>query len=172
MVSAIIGGAAALGGAIYGSIASSNYANKARDLIAQQRADNKSWYESRKNEDYTQRADVQAAVKKQRELLEEQYKRARATNVVAGGTEESLALQKAAANKSLSDTMTEIAAQGAAYKDSLEQQYRSQDNALNQQQAQSYQQQAAQAAQAGSQMVNAGIGLVGNSLGQIKQTNS
>lgn len=172
VASAIAGGVAALGGAIYGAISSSVNANKARQLISDQRAENKAWYDAKNKEDYTQRADVQAAINKQRELLDEQYKRARATNIVAGGTDESLALQKAAANKSLSDTMTDVAAAGADYKDNIEQQYRAQDAALNQQQAQTYQQQAAQAAQAGAQVVNAGVGLVGTSLHQINQQKS
>lgn len=164
MVSAIVGGAAALGGAIYGAISSSQYANKARNLIDQQRSSNEAWYNRKMKEDYTQRADVQAAIQKQRELLEEQNKRARAAAVVGGATEESVALQKAAANKSLSDTMTDIAAQGANYNDSVEQQYRAQDAALNQQQAQSYMQQGQQAAQAGSQMIGSGLKLMGTSL--------
>lgn len=165
---AIGGGLAALGSAIYGGITSAKANNKARDLIAQQRNDNKAWYDLRMSQDYTLRTDVQAAIKRQRELLDEQYRRARATNVVAGGTDEALALQQQAANKSLSDTMTDVAAQAAAYKNNVEQQYRAQDAALNQQQVQNYQQQAAQAAQAASQGVNAGLGLMGNAIGKLK----
>lgn len=172
---AAIGGVAALGSAIYGGIKSSKANNKARDLIQQQRRDNRDWYNLRMSQDYTQRADVQAAIKRQRELLNEQYQRAKATNVVAGGTDEALALQQQAANKSVSDTMTDIAAQAANYKDNVEQQYRAQDAALNQQQVQNYQQQAAQTAQAASQGVNAGLGLMGNAIGSnlnVKKTNA
>ena len=165
---AIGGGLAALGSAIYGGITSAKANNKARNLIAQQRNDNKAWYDLRMSQDYTLRTDVQAAIKRQRELLDEQYRRARATNVVAGGTDEALALQQQAANKSLSDTMTDVAAQAAAYKNNVEQQYRAQDAALNQQQVQNYQQQAAQTAQAASQGVNAGLGLMGNAIGKLK----
>ena len=172
---AAIGGVAALGSAIYGGIKSSKANNKARDLIQQQRRDNRDWYNLRMSQDYTQRADVQAAIKRQRELLNEQYQRARATNVVAGGTDEALALQQQAANKAVSDTMTDVAAQAANYKDNVEQQYRAQDAALNQQQVQNYQQQAAQTAQAASQGVNAGLGLMGNAIGSnlnVKKTNA
>lgn len=164
-----LGGATALGSAIYGVAASSNYNNKARQLIQQQRDDNKAWYDTKMSQDYTMRSDVQAAVNRQRQLLNEQYKRARNTNIVAGGTNESLALQQQAANRSLSDTMTDIASQSAAHRDSVEQQYRAQDAALNQQQAQSYQQQAAQAAQAASQAVNAGVNMVGQGLHTIEE---
>ena len=171
MVGSIIGGVTALGSAIYGGIASSVANNKARALIQQQRDDNKAWYDTKMRQDYTMRTDVQAAINKQRDLLNEQYKRARATNVVAGGTDESLALQQKVAAQSLTDTMSDVASNAAAHKDSVEQQYRAQDNALNQQQAQSYQQQAAQAAQAASQAVNAGLNLMGNDIG-LKKSNS
>lgn len=164
LISSIVGGVTALGGAIWGSAKSSKLNNKARRLIQQQRDDNEAWYNVKQAEDYTQRADVQAAIKRQRELLDEQYSRSRAANTVAGGTDESLALQKEAANRSLSQTATDIASQANAAKDAAEQQYRAQDAALNQQQAQSYQQQAQQTAQAASQVVNAGLNMVGNGI--------
>ena len=166
-IQAGVGGTLALGSAIYGAIASSKANKKAQELIQKQRDDNQAWYNTKMAQDYTQRSDVQAAMKKQRELLEEQYSRARRTNVVAGGTDEGLALQQQAANASLSQTMTDIAANAANYKDNVESQYRSQDAALNQQQVQNYQQQAAQAAQAASQAVNAGVNMMGQGLSKL-----
>lgn len=167
LISSILGGVGALGSAIYGAVKSSQANKRARQLIQDQRDENRRWYNTKMNQDYTMRTDVQNAINKQRELLDEQYKRAKATNVVGGGSDESLALQKEAANKSLADTTADIAAAGANYKDQVEQQYRANDAALNQQQAQSYQQQAAQTAQAASQAVNAGINLVGQGLGEM-----
>ena len=172
-----LGITAALGGAIYGGIKSGKYNRKAEALIQQQRDDNKRWFEVKNAEDYTQRSDVQAAIKRQRELLDEQYKKAKASQTVAGGTDEALALQKQAANKSLAQTTTDIASNAAAYKEGIDNQYRQQDAALNQQQAQGYQQMAAATAQAASQVVNKGLGLVGQSFetfttgpgGSIKQ---
>ena len=102
-------------------------------MIQNQRAENQKWYDQKMAEDYMQRSDVQNVLRKQRELLKEQYQRARATNIVAGGTDESLALQQQAANEAMGDTMANIAANASAYKDSIEQQYRAQDAALNQQ---------------------------------------
>lgn len=167
IVSSVLSGVGALGSAIYGTIASAKANNRARKLIQQQRDDNRAWYNIKSSQDYTQRADVQAAIKKQREMLDEQYKRAKATGAVAGATDESIALQKKAANDALSQTMTDVAAGAAAYKDNIEQQYRSQDAALNQQQIQSYQQQAAQTAQAASQAVNAGLAGVGQGIAEM-----
>lgn len=164
LAATIASAAAALGSAIYGGIKSSQANNRARRLLQNQQNENKAWYDTRMSEDYTQRADVQAAIQRQRELLNEQYQRAKATNVVAGGTDESLALQKEAANKAVAQTMTDVAAQSAAYKDNVERQYRAQDYALNQQQVINQQQQAAQTAQAASQAVNAGVSFLGNEI--------
>lgn len=164
IASTIIGAAGALGSAIYGAIASSKANNKARNLIKQQRADNRAWYDTKRNEDYTRRADVQNAITRQRELLAEQIKSANARQVVGGGSDESAALAKEAANRSVASATADIAAAGANAKDQAEAQYRAQDAALNQQEAQSYQQQAAQTAAAASQAVNAGIGLIGNGI--------
>lgn len=95
--------------------------------------DNRKWYEEKMVEDYTKRADVQNILRRQRDLLSEQYQRARATNIVAGGTDESLALQQEAANKAMGETMADIAAQSAEYKQGVENQFRAQDAALQQQ---------------------------------------
>lgn len=164
MVTAAIGAGLSLASAIYGGIKSSQANNRARKLIQQQRDANKRWYDTRMAEDYTMRTDAQAAINRQRELLNEQYDRARKTGVVSGATDEAIAMQKEAANKALSDTTANIASQASAYKDNVERQYRAQDAALNQQQVQNNQQQAAQTAQAASQAVNAGVNLLGNSL--------
>ncbi len=161
MVTAAIGAAAAVGGALYGEIQSAKFNKQMRDLIQQQRTDNKRWWEITRAKDYLQRPDAMAALKRQRELITEQFKMARARNVVAGGTDESLAMQKAAANDAMAQTYSDVAAAGAADKDQKEQIFRQQDAALNQQQAAGLQQQGQAAAAAGAQVANAGINLVG-----------
>lgn len=169
MIGSIIGGAASLGSAIYGAVASSKANNKARQLLSDQKQKNEDWYNTKMSEDYTKRSDAQAVISKQRELLNEQYRNAKATNIVAGGTDESLALQKESANKALAQTMSDIASQASDYKDNIEQQYRSQDAALAQQQAQNYAAQGAAAAQAAGQAVNAGVSLMGNDISEMSK---
>lgn len=161
LASTIASGALALGSAIYGAAASSKYNRQAQRLIQQQRQDNKDWYNARMSEDYTQRADAQNVINRQRELLDRQYKAAQASNVVSGGSDASLAMQKAAANDAMAQTMSDIASEAANYKDNVEKQYRAQDAALNQQQAQIAADQAKSTAQAASQTVNAGLNLMG-----------
>lgn len=160
MVGAIIGAAAQVGSSIYGAIKSSQANKRAEDLLRNQRDENRKWYETRMAEDYTRRADVQNILRKQRELFQDQYKRARATNVVAGGTDESLALQQAGANETMGETMADVAANAADYKDAVEQQYREKDDAYNQQQIAMEQNKAQQIAKAAGQMGSAVSGLV------------
>jgi hypothetical protein len=160
MVGAAIGTAAQVGASIYGAIKSSQANKKAMDILKAQKDENKKWYEERMGEDYLQRADVQNVLRKQRELLGEQYKRARATNVVAGGTDESLAMQQQAANEVLGDTMGNIAAQAESYKEGVENQYRTTDAALAQQEMGIHQTQAQNIATAAGQVGKAVSGLV------------
>lgn len=160
MVGAIIGGALQLGSTIYGAIKSSQANKKAMELLQNQRNENKKWYEQRMAEDYTQRADVQNVLRKQKEMLAEQYKRARATNVVAGGTDEALVLQQREANETLGDTTANIAAQSEAYKESVENQYRQREAELAQQEIGHYQNQAQAISTAAGQVGSAVSGLV------------
>ena len=130
-------------------------------MIAAQRQENKDWYNTRMSEDYTKRSDAQALLQKQRQMLDERYRTEKAAQAVAGGTDESIALAKQADADSIAKTMTGLAENASAHKDAIEQQYRAQDAALNQQQAAALQAQAQASAQAASQGVNAGIGLIG-----------
>lgn len=151
----------ALGSAVYGAIASSKQNRKAQQLIQQQRDENRQWYNTRMNSDYTQRTDSQAVLNKQRELLRERYQNAKGTNAVAGGTDAALAAEKMASNDAMAQTMSDIASQASEYKDQVERQYRAQDAALNQQQAQISADQAKATAQAASQATTAGLNLMG-----------
>ena len=160
MVGQLIGAAAQVGASIYGAVKSSKANKKAEDMIYNQRDDNKRWYELRMRENYLQRSDSQNALRKQREILQDQYQRAKAMNVVAGGTDESLALQQAAANESLGDTMADIASQASSYKEGVEDQYRAQDAALNQQLIGLEQAKAQNIAQAAGQVGQAISGLM------------
>jgi hypothetical protein len=175
MAEGSIGLTAAIVGALYGGIKSGKLNRRAVKILQQQKNDNQNWYDVKMSSDYTQRADVQAAIKKQRELLQEQYDRARATNVVAGGTDEALALQKQAANQSLADTATSVAARSADYKDKVEDAYLGRKAQLEDQERQNLSQRAAATAQASSQVVNSGLNMVGNSFqhfGGFEGTNS
>lgn len=168
MVGTLIGAAAQVGSSIYGAIKSSQANKRAEKLLQNQRDENQKWYDQKMSEDYSQRTDVQNVLRKQRELLQDQYKRARATNVVAGGTDESLALQRQAANDAMGDTMADIAANADTYKEGVENQYRTQDAALNQQQIANEQNRAQTIANAAGQVGSAVSGLMAGGMGNTK----
>lgn len=168
MVGTLIGAAAQVGSSIYGAIKSSQANKRAEKLLQNQRDENQKWYDQKMSEDYSQRTDVQNVLRKQRELLQDQYKRARATNVVAGGTDESLALQQQAANDAMGETMADIAANADTYKEGVENQYRTQDAALNQQQIANEQNRAQTIANAAGQVGSAASGLMAGGMGNTK----
>lgn len=167
MVGAILGTAVQVGSSIYGAVKSSQANKRAEALLRNQRDDNKKWYEQRMAEDYTRRADVQNVLRKQKELFQDQYQRARATNIVAGGTDESLALQQQAAAEATGETMASIASQAENYKEGIESQYRAKDDAFNQQEIALEQNKAKNIAAAAGQMGSAVSGLVQGGLDDI-----
>lgn len=159
-----IGGALQIGSTIAGLVGSKKQNDKAQAELDNRRAENKAWYNQKMSEDYLMRSDAQNVLRKQRELLNEQYKRARATNIVAGGTDEQLALQQAAANQTMGNTMADIAANASAHKDSIENAYRQSENALSQEQQQIYGNRANAIAGAASQAAGAGASLLSTGL--------
>lgn len=168
MVGAIVGAAAQVGSSIAGAIKSSQANKRAMDLLKARKEENRKWYEDKMAEDYMQRPDVQNALRKHRDLLGEQLKRSRATNVVAGGTDESLALQQQGALESLGETTADIAAQSADYKEAVENQYRTTEEALAQQEMGIHQQQAQNIAAAAGQVGKATSGLVAGGMDAAK----
>ena len=164
IISSALGGAMQVGSAIYGQVKSNQLNKQAEAELQNRRAENKNWYNQKMNEDYMMRSDVQNVLRKQRELFDEQYRKTRAINLVAGGTDESLALQQQAANQIMGNTMADIAANASSYKDNVEQQYRAQENSLSQQQQQIYSNQANQVATAASQAAKSGANLLASGL--------
>lgn len=164
VVALAIGAISALASAVIGAVSSSNANKRAQSLIDTQQKEDKRWYEQKKNADYMNRSEVQAVLKKQRETLDEYYKRSRATNVITGGTDEAAAMAQEAANKTIADTSTNIASQATAYKDSLDKQSRESEKQYAQIKVGSEQAKANQIAQAASAGVGAGLNLAGSTI--------
>ena len=168
MLDSILGGVGALASSIFGAVSSSNANKKALKMLDQQAKDNKHWWQVKRSEDYTLRPDAQAAFNRQREILDEQYNKARGLNVVAGASDESVAMQKEAANKAVADAAATVAAAGAEAKDKAEQQYLSEKQRIENNKIAMKQQQAANTAAAAGQAVSAGLNVLGNAAGTPK----
>lgn len=164
MIGAILGAASSIGSSIYGGIKAHKAEKKyKREMAALQKKQN-DWYNQRMNEDYTQRADVQRLLNNSREEAEKQISRARASQVLTGGTDESVMAAREAANAGLADTAAQIASQASAYKDAVDQQ--NQKNIADQanRSMQFYTQSAQNAQNAASAGMKAGMDLVGSDI--------
>lgn len=158
-IGAGLGIAGSIGSAIFGGSKASKAMKDANRLIEQQKQDNQAWYNRRYNEDYSQTAEAQNLMNYAREQAEKQFKRAEGAAAVAGATDESVAISKQSANEMLSQTASNIAAQGTARKDAIEQQYLNTKNGLTQQQVQNLQQKA--------QNISAAAGQSSSSFGSL-----
>jgi len=150
MWGAIAGAALGAVSSIVGASQAKKQAKKAEAQLEQQKKQNQDWYNRRYNEDYTQTAEAQRALTLAREEAQRQLAAARGRQAVMGGTEESVASTQEAVNRGLADTMSQIAAQGTARKDKIEDSYLSADRSIANQYMQMYNNRANAVSQAAS----------------------
>ena len=175
MIGALIGGALALGSSIYGGIKSSEAAKEAKGIKEAQKRKNQAWYDRNYYEDPTQRADAQRVLTETAERMRQRNKAAEGAAAVAGASEESVANTKASSAQAMAEAASQIAARGEARKDSVDQQYRERDAALDDQLAAIEQNRAANIAKAvqgvGSAAGSLAIGLDGAKSPDTSATN-
>lgn len=126
----IIGSAIGAAGSIFGGISASKAMKRMKRNVEEQRQKNQDWYDRRYNEDATQRADAQRILQQTEESIKNRNRQAAGTAAVMGGSEEGVALAKAANNEALSEAASQIAANADARKDNIEATYMSNDNAF------------------------------------------
>lgn len=130
MIGGIVSGVVGAGAAIYGGARSAGIMKRIRKQLDEQRQTNQNWYDQRYNEDATQRADAQRMLAKTEEAFRSRNKQAQATAAVMGGTEESVAAEKAANAQAMADATGQITVNAEARKDAIEQQYQQNDQQL------------------------------------------
>lgn len=126
----IIGSAIGAAGSIFGGISASKAMKRMKRNVEEQRQKNQDWYDRRYNEDATQRADAQRILQQTEESIKNRNRQAAGTAAVMGGSEEGVALAKAANNEALAEATSQIAANADARKDNIEATYMSNDNAF------------------------------------------
>ena len=127
----IAGGALSAVGSIFGGIQASKAMKKVKRNLLEQQQENQAWYDRRYNEDATQRADAQRILAKTEESIRNRNRQAAGTQAVMGGTEESVAAAKAANNAALAEAASQIAVNGEARKDQIEQTYQQRKSQLD-----------------------------------------
>lgn len=161
-----IGAGLGVASSIIGGAKAAKAAREANKLLENQQKDNQAWFDRRYNEDYSQTAEAQNLMNYARLEAEKQFRRAEGAAAVAGATEESIARAKRDANEMLAQTASNIAAQGTARKDAIEQQYLNTKNSLTSQQVQNLQQKAQNISAAAGQAASA-FGSMGGSLDKL-----
>lgn len=131
MIGSLIGSGISAVGSIFGGISASKAMKKVKKNLQNQKQANEAWYDRRYNEDATQRADAQRILAKTEEFIKNRNRQAAGSQAVMGGTEESVAATKAANNQALAEGASQIAVNGEARKDKIEQSYISNDARMN-----------------------------------------
>ena len=166
LIGGIIGGIGSAVGGIVGGNATRKAARRNEKLLQEQENQQKAWYEKEYNSSYIDRADARQALEETRKMLAERYKSAEGSAAVTGATEESLARQKAAANETLADVTSTIAAQGEAHKAAVRANYEAQQDAITKQRMDINNQRAQATAQA-AQGVAQAAGQLGDAVGGL-----
>lgn len=118
-------------GSIFGGLSASKAIKNVKKNLQSQKQINQNWYDRRYNEDVTQRADAQRILQKTEELIRNRNQQAAGAQAVMGATEEGVAATKAANNEALAEAAAQIAVNGQARKDNVEQSYQQRDAQIN-----------------------------------------
>jgi hypothetical protein len=121
-------------------------------------AENNAWYNKEYYQDYMNRSDAQATMKRVRDFMKRRGQQAQATAAITGATPESVVAGRAADNQVISDAAAGIQANADAYKDSVRQNYVNQKQGISAAQIAQHQADAA----AGAQLMSGGLSLAGS----------
>ena len=139
---------AGLAGSLFGGYQASRAMKKVRNLLREEERENNNWYERRMNQDYTQTAEAQNAMRRARDYARELNRAAEGRQAVMGGTDEAVAAERERTNEAVGNTLADIAAAGTQQKDAIEQIYLKRRQALKKAQADLYAKQAEQISKA------------------------
>jgi len=130
VIAAGISAAASIGNAIFGSKSAAKQRRQQIAAINKMQQENRNWYNRAYNEDATNRADAQRAITRVNEEAKKRSKAAAGRKAVIGGTDASQAQVQQANANAMGNALGDITARADARKDSIQQQYRSQNQQL------------------------------------------
>ena len=124
-------GALSAGTSVAGGLLSRNAAKKAARQVKYRRNAEKAWYDKEYNTDYIDTKAGQNLMRRAQEVQDKYVKRAEGAAAVGGGTDASVALAKENANKAVSDTIANVAAQDTARKQRVADQHLANNNVIS-----------------------------------------
>ena len=111
-------------------ISQAKEARKRRRALDERERENEAWYNRKYNEVGAESASAQRALTAMRDAQRQRMNRASGAAAVSGASSESVAAEKAAANKAIGDTVSAIAARDDARKERVEDEYRRERRAI------------------------------------------
>lgn len=111
-------------------ISQAKEARKRRRALDERERENEAWYNRKYNEVGTESAAAQRALTAMRDAQRARMNRASGAAAVSGASSESVAAEKAAANKTIGDTVSAIAARDDARKERVDDEYRREKRAI------------------------------------------
>ena len=111
-------------------ISQAKEARKRRRALDERERENEAWYKRKYNEVGTESASAQRALTAMRDAQKWRRSRASGAAAVSGASSESVAAEKAAANKAIGDTVSAIAARDDARKERVDDEYRRERRAI------------------------------------------
>ena len=111
-------------------ISQAKEARKRRRALDERERENNAWYNRKYNEVGTESATAQRALTAMRDAQQARMNRASGAAAVSGASSESVAAEKAAANKTIGDTASAITAQDDARKERVDNEYRREKRAI------------------------------------------
>ena len=124
-------GALSAGTSVTGGLLSRNAAKKAARQVKYRKNAEKAWYDKEYNTDYIDTKAGQNLMRRAQEVQDKYVKRAEGAAAVGGGTDASVALAKENANKAVSDTIANVAAQDTARKQRVADQHLANNNVIS-----------------------------------------
>lgn len=124
-------GALSAGTSVAGGLLSRNAAKKAARQVKYRRNAEKAWYDKEYNTDYIDTKAGQNLLRRAQEVQDKYVKKADGAAAVGGGTDASVALAKEGANKAVSDTIANVAAQDTARKQRVADQHLANTNVIS-----------------------------------------
>lgn len=115
--------AAGLASSVIGGAQSSKAARNAEKRQRQREAEENAYFTRRYNEDYADTAEGQNLIRRAKDYVRENWRKAEGAQAVAGGTDAAAAMAKEAGNRMVGDTLANIAAQDVQRKANIDAQH-------------------------------------------------
>lgn len=124
-------GALSAGTSVAGGLLSRSAAKKAARQVRYRKNAEKAWYDKEYNTDYIDTKAGQNLMRRAQEVQDKYVRKADGAAAVGGGTDASVALAKENANKAVSDTIANVAAQDTARKQRVADQHLANNNVIS-----------------------------------------